>query len=76
MNILHIATEFAPIVKVGGLADVVYSLCTHLSQKKELKISVLLPLYKSVTTHKIAQTLYKCTDFSLQTPLSLSLIHI
>lgn len=70
MNIIHIATEFAPIVKVGGLADVVYSLCTYLSQKEALKISVLLPLYKSVITHKIGQNLCKYTSFLLQTPIN------
>lgn len=69
MNILHIATEFAPIVKVGGLADVVYGLCTCLSQKKEFKVSVLLPLYKSVTTHTISQNLCKYAVFFLQTPI-------
>ena len=27
MHIIHIASELAPIAKVGGLADVVYCLC-------------------------------------------------
>lgn len=48
MNIIHVPTEFAPVIKVEGLADVVYSLCSYLSQKKEIKISVLLPLYNRV----------------------------
>ena len=33
MKIIHIASEFAPIAKVGGLGDVVYGLAKQ--QKKE-----------------------------------------
>lgn len=68
MNILHIATEFAPIVKVGGLADVVYGLCNSLSQKKYMNISILLPFYDCITTHKIGQSLCEYMRFLLYTP--------
>lgn len=70
MNILHIATEFAPIVKVGGLADVLYGLCNSLSQKKHIRISVLLPLYDCIRTHDIFHTLRKHICFLLYTSLN------
>ncbi|MFZ0564842.1 MAG: glycogen synthase [Chlamydiales bacterium] len=44
MKIVHLASELAPIAKVGGLADAVYGLCKSLIAKKQ-EIEVILPKY-------------------------------
>src|SRR5579883_376613 len=44
MHIVHIASELAPIAKVGGLADVVYSLSKALKTEGH-RIDVILPKY-------------------------------
>ncbi|NNF08512.1 MAG: glycogen synthase [Candidatus Eisenbacteria bacterium] len=44
-RIVHIATEMTPLIKVGGLADVVGALASDAS---ELDISVVLPGYASL----------------------------
>ena len=44
MHILHIASELAPIAKVGGLADVVFGLARE-TQKQGHTVEVLIPKY-------------------------------
>ena len=44
MHIIHIASELAPIAKVGGLADVVFGLARE-TQKKGHTVEILIPKY-------------------------------
>ncbi|KMZ74748.1 Starch synthase [Zostera marina] len=44
LNIVHIAAEMAPVVKVGGLGDVVTGLCKALQRRGHL-VEVILPKY-------------------------------
>ena len=44
LNIVHIATEFSPLIKAGGLGDVIMGLSTAQAEKGH-KISVILPFY-------------------------------
>lgn len=44
MYISHIATELAPIAKIGGLGDVIYGLSKEL-QKKGHDVEIILPKY-------------------------------
>ncbi|MBP9841580.1 MAG: glycogen/starch synthase [Simkaniaceae bacterium] len=44
MRIIHVATELAPIAKVGGLADVVYGLSKELLRQGH-DVSIILPFY-------------------------------
>lgn len=57
MHIIHIASELAPIAKVGGLADVVYGLC-QATLKLGHTTEVILPKYD-------------CIDYSQLTDLKL-----
>lgn len=47
MKILHAAAEAYPLIKTGGLADVVYAL-THAEKKLGEEVRLLLPGYPSV----------------------------
>ncbi len=47
MEIVHLATEFAPLAKVGGLADVVASLAKA-TQQQGHKVTVFLPKYEGL----------------------------
>jgi len=47
MYIVHIASELAPIVKVGGLADVVYGLAKA-TGAQDHQVEILLPKYDSI----------------------------
>lgn len=47
MHIVHIASELAPIAKVGGLADVVYGLSKELIQKGH-KVDIIIPKYDCI----------------------------
>jgi starch synthase len=51
MNITFVSAELAPLVKVGGLADVVPALSTALRRRKE-NPSVILPFYASIDTDR------------------------
>lgn len=51
MKILFVASECAPIAKVGGLADVIGSLPKHL-KKIGVDVSVLIPFYDIVKIEK------------------------
>lgn len=44
MHIIHIASELAPIAKVGGLADVLLGLCRELSWKSH-DVDIIIPKY-------------------------------
>ena len=52
MNIFFIASEIAPIAKVGGLGDVIFGLAKELS-KKNKSLKVILPKYKGIEQKKI-----------------------
>ncbi len=47
MRILHLATECAPFVKAGGLADVLAALPKH-QRDLGIEVSVCIPLYKQI----------------------------
>lgn len=47
MKILMVASEANPLIKVGGLGDVVYSLAKALHQQKH-DVAIVLPFYKSL----------------------------
>jgi starch synthase len=52
MHIVHIASELAPLAKVGGLADVVLGLCRELSWKGH-DIDIIIPKYDCMDSEQI-----------------------
>ena len=52
MHIIHIASELAPLAKVGGLADVVLGLCRELSWKGH-DIDIIIPKYDCMDSEQI-----------------------
>ncbi|MBA3236767.1 MAG: glycogen synthase GlgA [Parachlamydiaceae bacterium] len=52
MHIIHIASELAPIAKVGGLADVTLGLCRELSWKGH-DVDIVLPFYDCMDSSQI-----------------------
>lgn len=70
MHIVHIATELAPIAKVGGLGDVLYGLSKALVQKQH-RVEILIPKYDCIDFSqlkqlKIALKEMNCLESSLQ----------
>ncbi|MCK9444523.1 MAG: glycogen synthase GlgA [Tissierellaceae bacterium] len=63
MKILYVASEAAPFVKTGGLADVAGSLPKALKEKKQ-DIRVIMPLYWSISD-ELKSTMKKETEFSM-----------
>ncbi|MBX9745009.1 MAG: glycogen/starch synthase, partial [Chlamydiales bacterium] len=47
MRIVHIAAEFAPIAKAGGLGEVVTGLCRQLTLEHE-EVDIILPKYSFI----------------------------
>lgn len=47
MHIIHVATELAPIAKVGGLGDVLYGLSKALV-KKQKNVEIIIPKYDCI----------------------------
>jgi starch synthase len=47
MYIVHVASELAPIAKVGGLGDVIHGLAKELV-KKDHKVEILIPKYDCI----------------------------
>ncbi|MES2122179.1 MAG: glycogen synthase [Chlamydiota bacterium] len=60
MHIVHIASELAPIAKVGGLADVVHGLCRELNQLGHTT-EILLPKYDCLQLELLS-------DLKVETP--------
>lgn len=58
MKVLFVASECAPIVKVGGLADVVGGLPKAL-KKSGIDVSIVIPRYESVDESKYQSVVYK-----------------
>lgn len=54
MHIFHIATELAPIAKVGGLADVLYGLSRELVRSGH-QVEILIPKYDSIDFSRLKQ---------------------
>ncbi len=52
MEVVHVAPEFAPLVKAGGLADVVYSLSRELTIANHA-CTIILPFYDLLDSKKI-----------------------
>lgn len=52
MHIIHIASELAPLAKVGGLADVVLGLSRELSWKKN-DVDIIIPKYDCMDSSQI-----------------------
>lgn len=52
MYIVHIATEIAPLAKVGGLADVILGLCRELSWKGH-DVDIIIPKYDCMDSEQI-----------------------
>lgn len=50
MRIIHIAAEFAPIAKAGGLGEVVTGLCRQLALQHE-DVEIILPKYSFIPDH-------------------------
>lgn len=64
MYLVHIASELAPVAKVGGLADVVYGLCQELVSNG-VKAEIIIPKYdcidlKGVSHLSVYQRDLKC----------------
>lgn len=60
MNVLFVSSEAVPFVKTGGLADVAGSLPRALRQAGA-RVSVFLPLYRSIDMAGLAYTGYAAT---------------
>ena len=52
MKVVMVSSEALPFTKVGGLADVVYSLSKKMASNK-INTSIILPLYKSIKENPI-----------------------
>ncbi|PWK09031.1 glycogen synthase GlgA [Tumebacillus permanentifrigoris] len=50
MKVLHVASEGAPFVKTGGLADVIGALPLELS-RQEVDVRVIMPKYSKIPEH-------------------------
>ena len=48
MKIVMVSGESNPLVKTGGLADVVYSLSKELVKSRKNDVSVIIPFYKQI----------------------------
>jgi starch synthase len=62
MHIVHLAAEFAPIAKAGGLGEVIVGLARELS-KSHSKVDVILPKYDFIETSKLLHPKLEVADF-------------
>lgn len=61
MHIIHIASELAPLAKVGGLADVLLGLCRELSWKGH-DVDIIIPKYDCLDSNEIRDMSVAYTD--------------
>jgi starch synthase len=61
MHIVHIASELAPLAKVGGLADVVLGLSRELSWKGH-DVDIIIPKYDCIDSEQIRDLSVDCKD--------------
>ncbi|HBE13838.1 MAG TPA: hypothetical protein DCY74_06675, partial [Clostridiales bacterium] len=45
MNILFAASECTPLIKTGGLGDVIQALPARLAQRPDCQLCIILPYY-------------------------------
>ena len=64
MNIVFVTPEMDPLVKVGGLADVVSALAIELHRRGE-QVTVILPFYRGIDPKKFPA---KDTGINLKIP--------
>jgi len=62
MHISHVAAECAPLIKVGGLADVVFGLSRQLVTKGHT-VEVILPYYKTIDKTALSELTLLSEDF-------------
>ena len=58
MHIIHIASELAPIAKVGGLADVFSALSRELSWKGH-DMDIIIPKYDCMDSERYPRPEYR-----------------
>jgi len=63
MHIVHIASELAPLAKVGGLADVLLGLCRELSWKGH-DVDIIIPKYDCMDSAQIRDMNIEVRDFT------------
>lgn len=64
MHIVHIASELAPIAKVGGLADVLLGLCRELSWKSH-DVDIIIPKYDCMDSDDVRDlSVFDCDSIS------------
>lgn len=61
MHIVHIASELAPLAKVGGLADVLLGLCRELSWKGH-DVDIIIPKYDCMDSSQIRDMTIEMQD--------------
>lgn len=62
MRITHLAAEFAPIAKAGGLGEVLTGLCRQLVLEYE-EVDVLIPKYRFISNDLLPNLTQKSPDF-------------
>jgi len=62
MHITHIAAEFAPIAKAGGLGEVLTGLCRQIANEHE-DVDILIPKYRFISKDLLPNLTQKTPDF-------------
>ncbi len=62
MRIVHLAAEFAPIAKAGGLGEVIVGLAREVSRGSE-QVDVIIPKYDFISNDKLLQLKLEIPDF-------------
>lgn len=62
MRIVHLAAEFAPIAKAGGLGEVVTGLGRELTNRRE-EVDIIIPKHDFIDTSKLSALKIEVPDF-------------